>query len=72
MALRMKASFHASPDAIMALHAKHRQHQRKNPGSQPKKSFVYRLGLPLRGFDATHRACYAMAKPKQAWSLRMA
>ena len=24
MALRMKASFHASPDAIMALHAKHR------------------------------------------------
>ena len=31
MALRMKASFHASPDAIMALHAKHRQHQSKNP-----------------------------------------
>jgi len=24
MAMRLKASFHASPDAIMALHAKHR------------------------------------------------
>jgi len=31
MAMRLKASFHASPDAIMALHAKHRQQQRKNP-----------------------------------------
>jgi hypothetical protein len=38
MALRLKARFHASPDAIMALHAKHRQHQSKNPGFQPKKS----------------------------------
>ena len=44
MAMRLKASFHASPDAIMALHAKHRQHQSKNPGFQPKKKFkVYRL-----------------------------
>jgi len=43
MALRMKASFHASPDVIMALHAKHRQHQSKNPGFQPKKS----LRLPF-------------------------
>ena len=31
MALRMKANFHA-------LHAKHRQHQSKNPGFLPKKS----------------------------------
>ena len=38
MAMRLKASFHASPDAIIALHAKHRQHQSKNPGFQPKKS----------------------------------
>ena len=38
LALRLKARFHASPDAIMALHAKHRQHQSKNPGFQPKKS----------------------------------
>ena len=38
IAMRLKARFHASPDAIMALHAKHRQHQSKNPGFQPKKS----------------------------------
>ena len=38
MALRMKANFHASPDTIMSLHAKHRQHQSKNPGFLPKKS----------------------------------
>ena len=54
MALRMKASFHASPDAIMALHAKHRQHQSKNPGFQPKKSFVYRLRFTVERFW-----CYA-------------
>ena len=39
IAMRLKARFHASPDAIMALHAKHRQHQSKNPGFQPKKTF---------------------------------
>ena len=38
IAMRLKARFHASPDAIMTLHAKHRQHQSKNPGFQPKKS----------------------------------
>ena len=38
MALRLKERFHASPEAIIALHAKHRQHQSKNPGFQPKKS----------------------------------
>ena len=38
MAMRLKASFHASPEAIMALLAKHRQQQRKNTGFQPKKS----------------------------------
>jgi len=43
IAMRLKARFHASPDAIMALHAKHRQHQSKNPGFQPKKS----LRLPF-------------------------
>ena len=37
MAMRLKASFHASPDAIMALHAKHRQQQRKNPALRAKK-----------------------------------
>ena len=41
MALRLKASFHASPDAIIALHAKHRQHQSKNPGFQPKTSLEW-------------------------------
>ena len=43
MAMRLKASFHASPDAIIALHAKHRQQQRKNPGFQPKKPRIYHL-----------------------------
>ena len=38
MSMRLKARFHASPDAIMTLHAKHRQHQSKNPGFQPIKS----------------------------------
>ena len=37
IAMRLKARFHASPDAIMTLHAKHRQHQSKNIGFQPKK-----------------------------------
>jgi len=36
------------------------------------KFTVYCLRFTVSGFDATHRACYAMAKPKQAWSLRMA
>ena len=39
MAMRLKASLHASPDAIMALHAKHRQHQRKNISLRAKKRF---------------------------------
>ena len=43
MAMRLKASFHASPDAIIALHAKHRQHQSKNPGFQPKTSLELRV-----------------------------
>jgi len=30
MSMRLKARFHASPEAIMALLAKHRQQQRKN------------------------------------------
>ena len=47
MAMRLKASFHASPDAIMALHAKHRQQQRKNIGFQPKKSLKFRVSLEL-------------------------
>jgi len=29
MSMRLKERFHASPEAIMALHAKHRQQQRK-------------------------------------------
>jgi hypothetical protein len=29
--MRLKARFHASPEAIMALLAKHRQQQRKTP-----------------------------------------
>ena len=37
MALRLKASFHASPVAIMALLTKHSLHQSKNLGFQPKK-----------------------------------
>ena len=31
MAMRLKARFHASPDAIIALRAKHSQQQRKTP-----------------------------------------
>jgi len=30
MSMRLKERFHASPEAIMALLAKHRQQQRKN------------------------------------------
>ena len=37
MALRLKASFHASPAAIMALLAKHRLHQSKNTALRAKK-----------------------------------
>ena len=37
MALRLKASFHASPAAIMALLAKHRLHQSKNIALRAKK-----------------------------------
>ena len=47
MSMRLKASFHANPDAIMALHAKHRQHQRKNIGFQPKKSLKFIVSLEL-------------------------
>ena len=38
MALRLKASFHASPVAIMALLTKHRLHQSKNPALRAEKS----------------------------------
>ena len=31
MSMRLKERFHASPEAIMALLAKHRQQQRKTP-----------------------------------------
>ena len=37
MALRLKASFHASPVAIMALLAKHRLHQSKNIALRAEK-----------------------------------
>ena len=37
MALRLKASFHASPAAIMALLAKHRLHQSKNTALRAEK-----------------------------------
>ena len=37
MALRLKASFHASPAAIMALLAKHRLHQSKNIALRAEK-----------------------------------
>ena len=47
MALRLKASFHASPDAIIALHAKHRQHQSKKPGFQPKKPRIYHFSFTI-------------------------
>jgi len=47
MALRLKASFHASPEAIMALLAKHRQQQRKNPGFQPKKPRIYHFSFTI-------------------------
>ena len=41
MALRLKASFHASPAAIMALLAKHRLHQSKNLALRAKKPILF-------------------------------
>ena len=40
MALRLKASFHASPAAIMALLAKHRLHQSKNIALRAEKPYL--------------------------------
>jgi hypothetical protein len=40
MALRLKASFHASPAAIMALLAKHRLHQSKNLALRAEKPIM--------------------------------
>ena len=47
MASRLKASFHASPAAIMALLAKHRLHQSKNIALRAEKPI--NLPQPLRG-----------------------
>jgi len=43
MALRLKASFHASPVAIIVLLAKHRRHQSKNIASL--KNNISMVGL---------------------------
>jgi hypothetical protein len=55
MALRLKASFHASPVAIMALLTKHRLHQSKNTALRAEKPimveklfFSEALFLPLK------------------------
>jgi len=46
MALRLKASFHASPAAIMALLAKHRLHQSKNIALRAEKPLTSPIALP--------------------------
>ena len=46
MALRLKASFHASPVAIMALLTKHRLHQSKNTALRPEKPITSPIALP--------------------------
>jgi hypothetical protein len=46
MALRLKASFHASPAAIMALLAKHRLHQSKNLALRAEKPLTSPIALP--------------------------
>ena len=46
MALRLKASFHASPAAIMALLAKHRLHQSKNTALRAEKPLTSPIALP--------------------------
>ena len=50
MAMRLKARFHASPDAIIALRAKHSQQQRKNIGFQPKNTHGSSVSFFVFGF----------------------
>ena len=49
MASRLKASFHASPAAIMALLAKHRLQQSKNLALRAEKPGDLPQPLPRRG-----------------------
>jgi hypothetical protein len=46
MASRLKASFHASPAAIMALLAKHRLQQSKNLALRAEKPLTSPIALP--------------------------
>ena len=69
MAMRLKASFHASPDAIMALHAKHRQQQRKNPPFGLKNSlemYDVRCKREPQNLKAAFKPC---AETKLVWAI---
>ena len=80
MALRLKASFHASPAATMALLAKHRLHQSKNIALRAEKQFFSYAPVYLKenvfnvfafgDFKARSAAMVVMMDDENSFSIR--